>query len=265
MVEAPIEAHKFPFGQPLLKRGPEITEPRPVFIIGAYPSALHVNWGPPPRYKPVAALAVDNEPEPFWDGEDQKKRTYEWKKTVRFNKQFGEITEAGDLNGSSGRFVTEAVIHPMGFERPDVWITDCLDTYFMSIKQRQRLDDTYNPFADRYGLQKSCLPTHPNENQIVDTASDSGNVSRLMSEIKKAAPDTVVTLGNAALRVFRLLIEGEPLQRLPRTLVADSAKYGRAFKVHLKIGKSVRWLPLAHPAAPASFKTVHNHWVERTD
>jgi hypothetical protein len=37
-------------------------------LLGAYPSALHVRWVPPPQLgiDPVAALAVDKEPSVFW-------------------------------------------------------------------------------------------------------------------------------------------------------------------------------------------------------
>jgi hypothetical protein len=51
----------------------------PVFVLGAYPSALHVRWTPSGAgHKPVQALAVDNEPWPFWDGDDERERVATW-------------------------------------------------------------------------------------------------------------------------------------------------------------------------------------------
>ena len=79
--------------------------------------------------------------------------------------------------------------------------------------------------------------------------------------MKKPKTKIVVTLGNAALRILRLLMENEPSQRLPRTLIADSSKYGKTFKVKLKNGKTMQWYPLAHPAAPSSYKRVHKEWI----
>lgn len=58
----------FFFGQPVLPRRAVADGQRDVFVLGAYPSALHVEWTPPSPHRPVRALAVDNEPEPFWNG-----------------------------------------------------------------------------------------------------------------------------------------------------------------------------------------------------
>jgi hypothetical protein len=47
-----------------------------LFVLGAYSSALHVRWTPPEQTKlrRIKALAVDNEPEPFWTGDDEPER-----------------------------------------------------------------------------------------------------------------------------------------------------------------------------------------------
>lgn len=72
----------FPFGQPVLPCPPSSAAQRDVMILGAYPSALHVQWSPPEPWKPVQALAVDNEPEPFWDGHDATERFEVWRDAV---------------------------------------------------------------------------------------------------------------------------------------------------------------------------------------
>jgi hypothetical protein len=68
--------------------------------IGAYPSALHVRWSPPPGLgKPVAALPVDNEPTPFWNGSrDEVNDLVEDWRAEFFNPQWGQVTPAV-LNG----------------------------------------------------------------------------------------------------------------------------------------------------------------------
>jgi len=55
---------QFPFGAPVLARAPSADTARPLFVLGAYPSALHVRWTAPDGAS-IAAMPVDNEPEPF--------------------------------------------------------------------------------------------------------------------------------------------------------------------------------------------------------
>jgi hypothetical protein len=64
MVE-PLSIEIFPFGASVLRRPPSASTKTRVFVLGAYPSALHVGWRPP-EGKPIRAMVVDNEPEQFW-------------------------------------------------------------------------------------------------------------------------------------------------------------------------------------------------------
>ena len=72
---------RFPFGAPVLPCGVELPEPCDGFVLGAYPSAVHVRWTPPKTtgLKPISALAIDNEPTVFWDGSDAEDRVERWK------------------------------------------------------------------------------------------------------------------------------------------------------------------------------------------
>ena len=83
------ERHCFPFGQPVLPRPPSATGPRPVFVLGAYPSGFHVAWwlpGHEDRRTPDAkALIVDNEPEVFWDGAGAADLFEQWRRDVGFD------------------------------------------------------------------------------------------------------------------------------------------------------------------------------------
>jgi hypothetical protein len=49
---------QFPFGIPVAPCPPSASSPRKLFVLGAYPSALHVAWVPPRPYRRVNALAV---------------------------------------------------------------------------------------------------------------------------------------------------------------------------------------------------------------
>jgi hypothetical protein len=53
-------SHKqFLFGQPVLPSKPKADGARPLFILGAYPSALHVRWYMPGGQRPIQAVAID--------------------------------------------------------------------------------------------------------------------------------------------------------------------------------------------------------------
>jgi uracil-DNA glycosylase len=228
-----------------------------VLVLGAYPSALHVAWTPPAPHRRIQAIAVDNEPEPFWNGADQEARVEAWKRAVKFDSaRWGTVSVAGGLNGSSGDWVDKNILAPLGVSRADAWITDSLDTYRCSEGLAARIEDTYNPFAAAAGLPQSVLFQHPSEGDIISEALHE-HQPRLRKEIETASPDVIVTLGNAALAVVRDLLPrsgGADTRRL-----AASENYGALVK--LRVGqRDVELLPLAHPAAPLAYQDAHKAW-----
>lgn len=94
---------RYPFGRPITPRPPLRGLTKGLFVLGAYPSALHVAWTPPQGSgRKIKALAVDDEPTPFWDGLDEAERIAAWKEAVSFDsKRWGEIGPCGGLNGST--------------------------------------------------------------------------------------------------------------------------------------------------------------------
>jgi len=94
---------------------------------------------------------------------------------------------------------------------------------------------------------------------IVQEARD-GHLDRLTAEIEACQPTTVVTLGNAALRVFRLLAEDTP----PHTGLASDS-YGQPLPACID-GQDVTWLPLVHPRSGERmppWPNVHSAWASR--
>ena len=238
---------------------PSANGQRQLFILGAYPSAFHVSWRPPSTngLSQIKAIAVDNEPEPFWTGADEADRLVTWKNAVAFDPaRFGDVGLPGFLNGSSGRWVEEQILCPLDTSRADTWITDCLDVYCCSDDLRKRLTDTYNRVA---GLPPWGLPEHPSEDEIVRKAL-ADHTERLRNELTTARPDRIVTLGNAALRVFARLVGHTDENNAPRQLSADSNVYGKPIATRVD-GRPVEWLPLAHPAAPKRYQDAHKVWL----
>ena len=258
------DAPRFPFGQPVLPRPPSAASPRPVFILGAYPSALHVAWKPLGAGRPIRAVAVENEPEPFWDGENEEAHIAAWKQAVRFDaRPLGRIAPAGPLNGVNGRWLSENVLAPLGITRADVWLTDVLDTYRCGAELADRLDITYVAFvADSSDMHLAVhsLQAQPADEAIVDEAL-TNHRERLTRELRTARPRLIITLGNAALRVLRELVAVDSTAHAPERL--DPSDYGRSVPVTTD-GSSGEWIALAHPASPRSiFDGPHGAWIEK--
>lgn len=199
-------------------------------------------------------MPVDDEPVPFWDGSDEDARLEAWKTAVSFDPAWGSVGRVARLNGSSGLWVVKHVLEPLRAGWSETWVTDCLDTYHASTGASARVADTYRPFAEAFRLRPAVLKGHPNETAVVREAL-ANHRARLLSELRSAKPELVVTLGNAALRVVHELL-GVPLTKL-----AADGYYGKECMGTLD-GHAVRCLPLAHPAAPEKYQEAHAHWRE---
>jgi hypothetical protein len=251
-------AFRFPFGRPVLPCRPAADGARRVFVLGAYPSALHVRWTSPDAA--IRALPVDNEPEPFWDGADEAARFDTWRRAVGFDPvAHGEAVPAGRRNnGPSGAGLDADYLVPLGLRRSDCWITDCLDTYRMSRGVEQALQQRFARFAEAAGLRPPVLPAHPDERAIVGLALGL-HADRLRAEFAEAAPEVVLTLGNAALRVLRTVLDArEPPARL------SPAGYGRP-TVARAGSRVLRWYALAHPGAMSKlgrWQDAHRSWKQ---
>jgi uracil-DNA glycosylase len=237
----------YPFGRRVTPRNPSAGGKRELFVLGAYPSALHVRWQPKDG-KAVAALPVDDEPEPFWNGADAEERVAAWKAWLQPEASDGTFTAPKSLNGPSGTWVDDNVLAPLNTARKQTWITDCLDTYRMSTGVEARIEDTYN----KLGFPACHIEPHPSENDIV-TEALAEHSARLQAELARCRPATIVTLGNAAARVMADL-----LRRPPLTLNTDG--YGAPIDVK-RDGRTVRWFPFAHPAAPERYQQAHTRWI----
>ncbi|MEP6698029.1 MAG: hypothetical protein ABJA34_14310 [Pseudonocardiales bacterium] len=95
-----------------------------MLVLGVYPSALHVRWVHP-EFR-IAALAVDEEPWPFWDGGDQAHRVDTWREQVGWQPTWGSAAPAGRLNGSSGVTVRDSIMTPLGVVGERAWLTDAV-------------------------------------------------------------------------------------------------------------------------------------------
>jgi hypothetical protein len=246
---------RFPFGAPVQPCGDEMPEQCDAFVLGAYPSAIHVRWVPPrpTGLRPISALAVDNEPTVFWDGSDADDRVAAWKDRY-FNPVWGDVTPAR-LNGPSGAWLRCNVLDPLNSAGAvSQFVTDCLTTYRLSTGASSRLTDTYERMVrETDGLESAELEQHPSEAQIVQEALQTPT-ARLTEQLAAARPRVIVTLGNAASRV----VNGLSGAGGKGTLRPDV--YGRAKEITTS-NLCVSWVALVHPATPRRWQARHQEWL----
>lgn len=261
----------FPFGRTSTERPPR-TPPGPAsaFVLGVYPSALHVRWTPPAWHagdkpKPVSALAVDVEPVVFWEGTDPDpgELIEHWKTAVGFvegdDRGCDGHVAGVHLNGSSGASVNSLTLEPLGLNAADVWMTDAVPWFFVKYgsgtkrEQGDVFNDVYNPYADIAGRPTASVPARPSPKKLVAAAIGSER-ERLRTEIFASGAPVVYTLGEEARQVLAGVVDSSSGPPTFRLTVDD---YGAAGAARVD-GRTVRWHALVHPGQ-RSHKWVRAH------
>jgi hypothetical protein len=266
---------RFPFGAPSTSRPPRRPEgSSQAFVLGVYPSALHVRWRLPSWADllgvgpSVGALAVDVEPTVFWDG-DQPSAEQLVANWARRHFQEGDRPDqygyvAASTNGTSGRHVESEVLAPLGLSLDTVWLTDAVDTFYVKTGTPSRrgqadvLEQVYAPFAREVGLPDAALPARPSPAELVRTALTS-QVARLAEEWREAAAPVLITLGEEARQVAGGL--ADEAQGAPtRQLRANDGSYGRPGRI--RIGdRSAHWLAVTHPGNTSrAWRSAREGW-----
>lgn len=245
----------FPFGQPVKPVPPRRAPINDLFVLGAYPSSLHVSWRADETLR-IQALPIDNEPVSFWTGADRVERVGVWMKNVGWQREWGHVEAAKEIfNGSSGRSVRDEVIEPLGSLLDRAWVTDCLDLYHMSDGVHERLLDDVGARLETIGRSAVALLPHPSEGGIVAEAL-THHRERIASELEESGAPVLVTLGNAALRVLADVLGVSTI----RGLTPDLSAYGHP--VHARFGgREIVWYPVCHPGQrmPA-YRRAHDVW-----
>lgn len=267
----------FPFGAPSTERPPR----RPagaalLFLLGVYPSAFHIRWKLPEWARTrfgwsrehVAALAVDVEPEVFWDGRGEEEMLEKWRTRVGWvegddDGLFGSCAPA--MNGTSGRAVESDVLAPLGLDPSRVWFTDCIPWFFIKsstgrAQQAEAMTDVYAPIAAELGLQPASLPARPSPDRLVSEAIKTQR-ARLLSELDESGADSLVTLGDEARRVMCDL--GSDCGGSPATPLDPGDGYGEPGTITIG-GRQVNWYALSHPGNRSStWQAARAGWMSR--
>ena len=155
----------------------------------------------------------------------------------------------------------EHILKPLGAARDTVCMSDALDQARLNAGQARRVGDTYAPVANALGLPPCTLrPVPASEGAIVREATH-GHLDRLREELRLCQPERIVTLGNAALRVAKLLLV-DP-QPAPGSKLTSTA-YGEPIQAQFE-GRRITWLPLVHPRSgerTPPWPGVHRRWEQ---
>jgi hypothetical protein len=189
----------------------------------------------------VQSLAVDDEPEVFWDGADADDRVERWQEQVGWQASWGSVTSSN--NGTSGRGVLRDVLAPLGIAASEAHFTDCYRRYLLQTgpgSQAAAIARAYESFAGARGLPPVSLPAYPATERAFVRMALSEDDGHVLAQLQASGADLVVTLGQPAADVL-----GE-LLGIERVLLTRDSTYGTRRDIWSE-GRWLGWLPLKHP------------------
>jgi uracil-DNA glycosylase len=256
----------FPFGRPSTERPPR--RPRSVtnaFVLGVYPSALHVRWSR--EGKTVQALAVDVEPTVFWDGADAVERVAAWKEAIGFRPEWGAVASAG--NGTSGDRLNTQILDPLGVDEADVWFSDLVPWFFVKKRSgasgpRQQLEaiqEDYAPFAAREGLPEAKLPERLPIAKLVSYAVAERR-EHIRRELLASETRVLITLGEEPRSVVERIAD-RVHGRVTKPLTTSMTEYESAGALVIE-GRKIEWWALKHPGQrKPEWMALHQRWIDK--
>jgi uracil-DNA glycosylase len=246
----------FPFGQPVRKIVQADCDPKSVFVLGVYASAVHARWEGANSEEIVKALAVAGEPYIFWrgDGADEIIRQ------IDIPEPLGRLVPADRrFNGPSGMALDELILQPLGLERSDVWLCDLVPHSCINSGQRKAIERAYLPVAEKYHLPEPSVPPVPKR------LTGQKRRAEILSEIQESGADLLILLGDQPTRWFLNSYDGR--WRRLADFLQDDSRYGNVHKTQLG-DREMQVLPLAHPRqiarlgrSSASWYRMHQEWV----
>jgi hypothetical protein len=249
----------FPFGQPVQDLVQKDRTPKKVFVLGVYASAVHAKWIDADGKIVVRALAVASEPTIFWRGENAEPILNQ----INIPKELGKILPAEKkFNGPSGLALDQLVLHPLGLDRPDVWLCDLVPHSCVNPKQQAAIERAYEPNIEKFGLPKSTVPTLPAQ------LTDANRRKAILDEVLESEASVLVLLGDLPIKWFLTAFD-----KRWKKLVdfgAENDSYGKLHEIELA-GKSIQLLPLCHPrqsarlgASSEGWYQLHTQWMAQT-
>lgn len=249
----------FPFGQILRPVVQVDRNPKKVFVLGVYASAVHARWIDNEGNQLVAALAVASEPEIFWRGHDAQHQIDK----ITIPDGAGKLVLPGfNLNGPSGNALDELYLKPLGLNRKDAWLCDIIPETRLNPHQKNAINKFYKPLKKKYNLPKVTVP----EFRQGELNSEIRRQA-IMKELHLSQSDTLILLGDMPIKWFLNYFSDKKFESLA-SFGETSETYGLEHDLKLS-GKTFRVIPLCHPrqakrlgASSIKWHELHKHWLK---
>ncbi|MBE0645535.1 MAG: hypothetical protein IH600_15745 [Bacteroidetes bacterium] len=248
MSAAPV--YRFPFGSPLKKVAQKDRSPKKDFVLGVYASAVHALWKDAAGKVLVKALAVSSEPEIFWTGEGAEKII----KRITLPEGTGMLAPAAEqFNGPSGIALDEKILRPLGLERKDVWLCDCVPWSLKNPAQEKAIGTHYKPLFERGLVPEANIPSSAEHKGISDKRR-----AEILRELESSGAGRLILLGDLPIKWF-LNAYTKDFTSLDAFVMKHG--YGKSVKFTIN-GRSYDVLPLAHPRQIAKLGRSSVKWFE---
>jgi hypothetical protein len=221
------------------------------FVLGIYSSAVHACWIGPDGARKVSALALSSEPEIFWSGDNA---SYGIPVT---DARLGRLEPASRVhNGPSGRALEHRYLRPLGLDRHEVWLADMVPHTLSNPGQQRAILKHYRPLQGHPDLPESTIPPVPS---ISSEWKKLINLDRIVSELEESGSNTIITIGNLAIKYFLRPVCSTDV---PLLTLKDYGSTKRA-EIH---GRTYNILRLAHMRVTVirpipDWQGVHDEWA----
>ena len=240
---------KFPFGQPVRRVEQNDRNPRQVFVLGVYSSAVHARWLSSEGKELVKALSVASEPWIFWCGEN----TNDIVSSIDVPDGVGSLEPAAcRFNGPSGRSLDDQYLEALGVTRAEAWLCDLVPHSCMNDGQRCALKRNQDVF-DEYSLERGNRPP------VRTKQLGECRIKEIAAELSESEAKFVITLGDYPLKWFASKFGSE---KKLGTYGLDPDAYGRLHDIEVE-GRSLKLLPLTHPHNAARIPPYRKEWADR--
>lgn len=250
--------YQYPFGEYVRPLVQEDRSPKKVFVLGVYASAVHARWKKDNGII-CQALAVASEPRIFWDGNPEEAGVIISR--IHIPEELGILEPTGShLNGPSAKVLDYHILAPLGFNRSDAWLCDCLPETRLNPSQVKVIKDRYNPLIEKYGLNKVTIPKRPS------AFCDENRAEEIVDELMQSKAELLVLLGDIPIEQFLRRVSDVPYSTLQEYV--DLYGYGNPSDAAIH-EKHIKVLPLAHPrqigalgAHSERWHKVHAQWEQ---
>lgn len=247
----------FPFGEPVREVRQEDREPKCLFVLGVYASAVHAKWVGPDNKGGIRAVGVASEPYIFWCGDGAE----EIVARIPVPSSAGRLELAAkQYNGPSGLPLDKYFLTPLGLDRSKAWLSDLVPHSCMNPSQKKAIQESYEPLVGNALLPAVSWPSVPS------SLADETRCKEILAEIVDSGAHVVMLLGDEPIKWFLNHFDDR------WTKVAHFGKtateYGRLHSCQLQDLK-IDVLPLVHPRQAAGlghcdpeWRSLHDAWVK---